>query len=411
MNPLHRKLLIGLAALLALQAVSMLVKYWADLGPQGRFGGDFISFWKAAQHLADGRIAAIYDAAAWREVLSTPGPKELSWFVYPPFALLGLRPLGSLAYGPAVAIWSLAPIPFFVLCLVWLTHRSRRALARGGVEPATDAVLLAVSTAVCLPLLSANVFTGQTGAILALLLMAAALCWWDRPVLAGIAIGLLAIKPQLGLLIPFALMASGQWRAIAAAIATIAALVVVATLWLGPAIWPQYLAMTGLFAELMGQGYAGIRPLAVGPYVSLLAIGLPAALAGAVQLAVLVGVLVIVWRAFQASTGPGDRANDLRLGLLAAGTLLATPYALAYDMPLLALAIVPVVVRFWQDGGELWELVALAALLSVPYAQPQVIDARLPYAFAATALWFAVIYLRYAKVRSPAAAVNPMRPA
>ncbi len=38
-----------------------------------------------------------------------------------------------------------------------------------------------------------------------------------RPVLAGILFGLLAYKPQFGLLIPFVLAASGRWRTFAAA--------------------------------------------------------------------------------------------------------------------------------------------------------------------------------------------------
>lgn len=398
-----RKLLAVIAGLLALQAVAMLFKYWSDIGPDGRFGGDFISFWKAAQNVAEGRASAVYDAQAWREVLTSPGPRELSWFVYPPFALLGLLPLGGLAYGPAVAIWSVLPLPFYFMLIAWLVRRSRIVSVPNSTSTTSDLHLIAVMWAACLPLLSANLFTGQTGGIVAVLLMSAAVCWWDRPILSGIAIGLMTIKPQMGLLIPFALLASGQWRAIAAAAGTILVLAVVTTAWLGQGIWTDYLAMTRLFAELMGQGYAGIRKLAVGPYVSLLSVGLPAWLAGIVQVTVLAGVLAAVIRAFVASSGGSDAANDLRLSLLATGTLLATPYALSYDMPLLALAIVPVGVRIWDQGCELWELVALAALLAVPYVQPVAVGAGVPFALLATVLWFVVIHLRLARETAPVA--------
>ena len=46
-----------------------------------------------------------------------------------------------------------------------------------------------------------------------------------RQVWAGILLGMATIKPQLGLLLPVALVAARQWRALAAAAATVAALV------------------------------------------------------------------------------------------------------------------------------------------------------------------------------------------
>src|SRR6185437_7428179 len=51
-----------------------------------------------------------------------------------------------------------------------------------------------------------------------------------RPVLSGILFGLLAYKPQFGLLIPVALLMAGQWRAISAAALTVIALMAVTTL-------------------------------------------------------------------------------------------------------------------------------------------------------------------------------------
>jgi len=75
------------------------------------------------------------------------------------------------------------------------------------------AVLIAFS----LPFLSANLFSGQTGALIAVFFLGMAYFLPTRPVLAGICIGFMAVKPQMGLLIPLALVASGQWRVVAAA--------------------------------------------------------------------------------------------------------------------------------------------------------------------------------------------------
>ena len=81
--------------------------------------------------------------------------------------------------------------------------------------------------AAAFPAVFVNVGHGQNGFLTAALL-GGALHWLDRrPWLAGVLIGLLAYKPQFGVLIPIALLAGGRWRTIGAAAATVAALVAV----------------------------------------------------------------------------------------------------------------------------------------------------------------------------------------
>ena len=135
---------------------------------------------------------------------------------YPPYALALLWPMGELSYNSAVIWWSLVPLPLYAGLVALLVRR----LDREAWIPLT-----VVTCAFALPFLSVNLFTGQIGAIVAILFLAAAYFWSSRPILAGICIGLLAIKPQMGVLIPFALLAAGQWRTIWAAAATIAAMV------------------------------------------------------------------------------------------------------------------------------------------------------------------------------------------
>ncbi len=76
-------------------------------------------------------------------------------------------------------------------------------------------------------------------------LMGAALLQLDRrPIIAGILFGLLAYKPQFGLLIPLVLIVSGRWRVLAAAAATVALLTLAVTLAFGPDVWTAFLAST-----------------------------------------------------------------------------------------------------------------------------------------------------------------------
>jgi hypothetical protein len=402
MTALPKKLLLLFASVLAVQTGVNLARYFSEVSEGGRFGGDFISFWQAVQRARLGDVAAIYNPDAWRSALSIGMPHDIFWFVYPPFALIGLWPLGRMTYNEAVAWWSLAPLPFYVALAWGLAKRSGLGGQPADADNLASRILaFAVLGAFALPFLSANLFSGQTGTFVAVFLLGVAYFWRHRPILAGVCIGLMAIKPQFGLLLPFALAAAGQWRTIAAAAGTIAALAAAATLWLGVAIWNDYARILELFGGFMSRGYAGIRLLALGPYVSLQGAGAPVLLAALLQalisLAVLTVIVGVFWRRDeeQADRGPDDGRLDLRLGLLAAGALLSTPYALSYDTPMLVLAVIPLLARAWNKGWDAVELVAIALLLLLPYAQPLLVGYHIPFGLCALSLMFCVLYRRY----------------
>ncbi|WP_346347301.1 glycosyltransferase family 87 protein [Bradyrhizobium sp. dw_411] len=416
MSPSQKPLLLLiLAACFATQAGFNLLHQLSG----AYFGGDFISFWNAAQRVRHGDIAAIYDPDAWQNILSSrTASTRLPWFVYPPFTLFGLWPLGDATYNQAVLAWSLIPLAFYFALIVLLAKRSGLGLEANPEKSWSRALAYAVLVAFSLPFVGANLFCGQTGTLVTVFVLGAAYFSPTRPVLAGICMGLLAIKPQLGLLLPFALIASGQWRAVAAAVTTIFSMVVLSTIWLGAAIWTDYLRMSVLFGHFIGSGYEGVRPLALGPYVSLQAVGMPAVLAGFVQAAVSVAVVAAIIRVFwrgkanNRELGKEDGRLDLRWGLLAAGALLTTPYSLSYDTPLLMLSIIPLLARGWRDGWDEIELVSLTALLVLPSAQPLAVDAHVPFAFLALLLWFGLLYWRFENERRAqrAVAVQAMVP-
>ena len=391
MSALQRRLMLLVALALVIQALANFASYFVELGKNGLFGGDFLVFWNAARHVYAGKLSAIYDAPGWRAVFGHRGTRLL-WFPYPPFTLLFLWPLGALSYGAAVSAWSLAPLaPFGAF--------AKPVAQRCGLGEADQPRLaLGVLAALTLPWLASAEFCGQTGVFFGALFLAIAWAWPDRPILLGVCVGLFSMKPQLGLLLPVALVLSGQWRALAAAAATAAALCIAATLWLGPGIWSYWLALTRLFSQTMTDGYFGIRLIALSPYVSLLAAGAPKVAAGLVQAAISIAVILVVAGVFRRRDSDGDDGRtDLRLGLLAAGGLLATPYALAYDMPLLALALIPLFARAWRAGWDGLELAALTALVVAPFAMPTLIKAHIPFSFLALGLTFIALGRRYVR--------------
>jgi hypothetical protein len=63
----------------------------------------------------------------------------------------------------------------------------------------------------------------------------------DRhPILAGVLFGILNIKPQLGILLPFMLALTGRWPTILAAAITILVLVTAASSVFGVDVWTAY---------------------------------------------------------------------------------------------------------------------------------------------------------------------------
>ena len=137
---------------------------------------------------------------------------------------------------------------------------------------------------------------------------------------------------------------------------------------------------------------------------------MPVALAGFLQVIVSVAVLTVIIKGFSRSKqelGKEDGRLDLRLALLAAGTLLATPYSLSYDTPLLMLSVIPLLARSWRDGWDGIELASVTALLMLPYAQLLAIGSHVPFAFLALLQWFAVLYRRFQKERPAGRLANP----
>ena len=89
-----------------------------------------------------------------------------------------------------------------------------------------------------------NLGHGQNGFLTAALLGGALAILDRRPIVAGLLFGLLAYKPQFGLMIPLALVAGGYWRSFAAAVATVAFLAVAATIAFGPDVWRAFFDST-----------------------------------------------------------------------------------------------------------------------------------------------------------------------
>jgi hypothetical protein len=193
-------------------------------------------------------------------------------------------------------------------------------------------------------------------------LVALALAELDtRPLVAGLCFGLLAYKPQFGVLIPLVLIATGRWRSAAAAAATVALLALAVTAMFGTAIWPAFLAGTHFTREtVLEQGGTGFHKIqSVFAWVRMW--GGPVALAYAIQTTVGVAVAVTL-TAFWRSSAP----TALKGAALCLGTVLTTPYALDYDLMILAPALALFATDGIANGFRPYERTLLTALWFVP---------------------------------------------
>src|SRR3546814_95043 len=138
--------------------------------------------------------------------------------------LLMVWPFGQLPYLWALAAWSLLWLAFYLWASVgWRTDATILVLA----------LLLAPASYI-------NISGGQNGFLTGALLIGGLRLLGPKPILAGICFGLLTVKPQLGILLPFALLASRQWTAIVVASVTAALLVGASALLFGWESWQAY---------------------------------------------------------------------------------------------------------------------------------------------------------------------------
>src|SRR5262249_11156010 len=150
-------------------------------------------------------------------------------------------------------------------------------------------------------------------------------------VLAGMLLGLIAYKPQFGLLIPLVLLATGRRRTFIAATLTVVALAAATFAAFGSEVWSAFFASTHLTrVEVLEHGSTGWHKIqSVFSMVRMWGGGIPFAYAlqGAVTLA-LAAALTWLWRS--------NASFPLKAAALIIGAILATPYSLDYDFVVLA---------------------------------------------------------------------------
>lgn len=308
----HRTVAVGYAIVFVIVAVWTCWIIYLD--PKG---SDFLSYWAAAKLAAAGQPGLAYDVETHRAVeLSAADPGGLLPFPYPPPFLLMVLPFGLVPYWLGFAGWVTATAALYLLVSRGLTPLAYRMAH---------------------PQALANALIGQNGFLTTSIFIAGSSALDRKPLLGGAILGLLVIKPQLALLLPLALLAGREWRAIAGAAASSVALLLVALLVLGTQSYQGFFHILPFYTEAMTANrwewneFASVFALARH-------LGIPQQPALVIHAIVALGAAALVWRAW-------SRKSELRVPVLAAATLLIPPYILTYDALLLIVPMGWLIVR------------------------------------------------------------------
>jgi arabinofuranan 3-O-arabinosyltransferase len=288
------------------------------------FGDDFINFWSGAHLAWHGRATEIYNPAAFHafEQSVVGAPLDAYHYSYPPVLLLLTAPLALMAYVPGLFAW---------LAAGWYAFYRALRLAM----PGQGALLFALAT----PAVFINAVGGQNGTWTAALFGGGLSLLERRLLLAGGLLGLLIYKPQLGLLIPVALLAGRHWRAFAAASVVAGALLAVSAFWFGTDVWAEYLRNLGVLRQMILEDGTGVWHRFVSVFVGARRLGAPVELAYVIQaVAATFACIAVAW------VWLGDAPAGVKNAVLMVGTCLATPYLQDYDLVFGAL----VVAWLWQ---------------------------------------------------------------
>ena len=338
-------------------------------------GTDFSNVHAAGTLTLAGKPDLAYDWPTEHAVEKDTFGQDVPFFGwhYPPLFLIVAMVLAILPYGWALALWMATTLAAYIAAIRAIVPQSMTALV-----------------ALAYPAVFVNLGHGQNGFINAALLGSALLLLDRRPLASGVMIGLLAYKPQFGVLIPLVLVATARWTVIGVAGGTVLSLCAATVALFGTKVWVAFAASTTLTRHIVleagNTGWEKIQSLFSAVRMWGGSIDLAYAAQGGIALSVAV-VLTWQWR--------NEAAYDLKAAALAVAMLIATPYVLDYDLMLLAVAIAFYVRHGLAHGFHEFELSLLVFVWVAPLATRPVADAiGIPLGLIAQTILFVMTIVR-----------------
>jgi hypothetical protein len=319
---------------------------------------DWMVYYAACRAYLDGNLPLIFDGARFTAHLNRyftgwlHEPIGFRSWLYPPSFLLLLLPFGVLGFAASCALFEAVTFAGLLAAVGRYVGPGRRLL---------HALALLLAPAVWF-----NLVVGQNGFLTGGLLIGGFAALPRRPALAGTLLGLLSYKPQFWLLVPVALAAAGEWRVLASAFVTAAALALVSLGVFGGAVWLSWIHWAVNPPPADYQAFlACCRLHDESVYTNLTLLGATNIVADLGQVAAIVLAVGCTWWCWRRAL-----PRALQLAVLLAATFLAAPHVANYDAVLLVVAASLVFAHGLDHGFRLGGAIVPLAVWAIQLLNP-----------------------------------------
>lgn len=282
---------------------------------------DFDAFYIVAQQVWHGQLELAYRFETLVKLQQAySGAASFMPWTYPPQFDLLVAPLALLPAGIAYLLFIAATLTVYLLTL--------RTIAG-----ANFAHILVVM----FPALAITVGCGQNGFLTGALIGIICLNAERRQIIAGLALGAMVIKPHLAIAAGVYMLATRRWTALATATTVVLASSLICTLVFGWQIWTTWVGAireSGIFLQhgfyplfRMISTYAALGRAGIPPNIAFWAQAVAASFA-------LFAVVLAVWLGTARKVSPA-----FALGVAAMVSVMISPYAYDYDMPIIGIGL------------------------------------------------------------------------
>jgi hypothetical protein len=309
-------------------AVCLAGVYCWDISPPGPLdrsgqpkGGDFVHLYTIGLLAREGHGEMLYDMPAQTRIIhEITGAENLVYLpLYGPQVALLFAPLSRLSLSKAFLIWVLINIVIYALCC--------RAVGRRCAALAGQRITILI-LALAFPPFFALLVWGQTSGIALGLFTLAWLALRSRhSFAAGLALGMLVFKPQLGIAAALLFLLNGEWVIVLGALVLGGAQVAAGWWYFGTAVMKSYF----LRLTAVDLGQLEPRPWATHSLRAFWAMLVP--YPGPAFALYLLSAAILFYFALQAWRNA--REFDVRFSSLVLASILLAPHLGIYDLVLL----------------------------------------------------------------------------